>query len=126
MLGPTKTSAVISAIILVYAGVKSLLVNFQVMMFPLKCFMCKELYIVEVHIQDVLCSNVAAANLGSVYLKTKGKGKGTVVPVLKHHIVQMYKVQDHTLTLEESGQLHTLLAPCTGKSLIPTTQESEM
>jgi len=50
MLGPTKTSAVISAIILVYAGVKSLLVNFQVMMFPLKCFICKKLYIVEVHI----------------------------------------------------------------------------
>lgn len=35
ILGPTKTSAVISAIILVYAGVKSLLVNFQFMMFPL-------------------------------------------------------------------------------------------
>jgi len=51
-------------------------------MFPLKCFMCKELYTVEVHILDVLCSNVAAANLGSVYLKAKGKGKGKVVPVL--------------------------------------------
>ena len=39
MLGPTKTSAVISAIILVYAGVKSLLVNFQFMMFPLEFHM---------------------------------------------------------------------------------------
>jgi len=36
------------------------------------------------------------------------------------------KVQDHTLTMEVTGQLHILLALCTGKSLIPATQESEM
>jgi hypothetical protein len=81
MLGPTKTSAVISTIIIVYAGVKTLLVNFRFMMFPLKCFMCKELYSVKVHIQDVLCSNIAAANLGRCVLE------GKVVPVLKHHNV---------------------------------------
>jgi len=81
MVGPTKTSAVISAIILVYAGVKTVLVNFQFMMFPLKCFMCKEFYIVKVHIQNVLCSNMAAANLGRCVLE------GKVVPALKHHNV---------------------------------------
>lgn len=36
MLGPTKTSAVISVIVLVYAGVNSLLINFQFMMFPVE------------------------------------------------------------------------------------------
>jgi hypothetical protein len=66
---------------------------------------------------------MASANLGWCVLE------GKVVPVLKHHNIYMYgedKVQDHTLTLEVNGQLHSLLALCTGKSLIPATQESEM